>query len=102
MTFEPYDVVVVPFPLTDERASRRRPALIVSSESFHVEHGQSVRFKLFALDHSLILRTVGRLAERDLVAASEALTRVLACDPPAAADSALAEPTNPNRNPPNL
>lgn len=109
MTFEPYDVVVVPFPFTDRLASRRRPALVVSSESFHAEHEQSilamitatragwpsdvsirrwreaglhvpcsVRFKLFTLDNSLILRRVGKLAERDRVAAGEALTRVLA------------------------
>ncbi|MXX70079.1 MAG: type II toxin-antitoxin system PemK/MazF family toxin [Gemmatimonadales bacterium] len=109
MTFEPYDVVVVPFPFTDRLASRRRPALIVSSESFHAEHGQSIlamitstraewpsdvsigrwqeaglhvpcriRFKLFTLDNSLILRRVGRLSERDRGATGEALTRILA------------------------
>ncbi|MDE2662462.1 MAG: type II toxin-antitoxin system PemK/MazF family toxin [Gemmatimonadota bacterium] len=109
MTFEPYDVVVVPFPFTDRLASRRRPALVVSSESFHAEHEQSilamitttragwpsdvsirrwreaglhvpcrVRFKLFTLDHSLILRRVGGLAEGDREAAAKALTRVLA------------------------
>ena len=109
MTFEPYDVVVVPFPFTDRRASRRRPALVVSSESFPADHGQSVlamitstragwpsdvsirrwqeaglhvpcrvRFKLFTLDNSLVLRRVGSLAERDRVAAGEALTRMLA------------------------
>ncbi len=109
MTFEPYDVVVVPFPFTDRLASRRRPALIVSSERFQADHEQSilamitttrsewpsdvsirrwreaglhvpcsVRFKLFTLDNSLILRRVGRLAERDREAARKALTRVLA------------------------
>ena len=31
MTFEPYDVVVVPFPFTDRLASKRRPALVLSN-----------------------------------------------------------------------
>ena len=30
MTFEQWDVVVVPFPFADRAASRRRPALVVS------------------------------------------------------------------------
>ena len=30
MTFEQWDVVVVPFPFADRRATRRRPALVVS------------------------------------------------------------------------
>ena len=42
MTFEPFDVVVVPFPFSDRRASKRRPALVVSSESFNRAHKQSV------------------------------------------------------------
>lgn len=40
MTCEPLDVVVVPFPFTDRYASRRRPALVVSSESFNTRHRQ--------------------------------------------------------------
>ncbi|WP_419949079.1 type II toxin-antitoxin system PemK/MazF family toxin [Candidatus Palauibacter sp.] len=42
MTFEPLDVVVVPFPFTDRDASRRRPALVVSSRRFHARHRQSI------------------------------------------------------------
>lgn len=30
MTFEPFDVVVVPFPFTDKLASKRRPAVVLS------------------------------------------------------------------------
>lgn len=109
MTFEPYDAVVVPFPFTDRLASRRRPALVVSSPSFQAQIGQSilamitstlatwpsdvpiqdwrdaglrvpckVRFKLFTLDHTLILRRLGSLSERDRASVGQMLGRVLA------------------------
>ena len=42
MTFDPFDVVVVPFPFTDRRATRRRPALIVSTARFNDAHGQAI------------------------------------------------------------
>ena len=42
MTCEPFDVVVVPFPFTDRRASKRRPALVVSSVRFNEWHRQVV------------------------------------------------------------
>lgn len=41
-TFEPCDVVVVPFPFTDRAATRRRPALVVSSRQFNAAHDQLV------------------------------------------------------------
>ena len=42
MTFEPLDVVVVPFPFTDRAATKRRPALVVSSAGFNAAHGQTI------------------------------------------------------------
>lgn len=109
MTFEPYDVVVVPFPFADKLASRRRPALVVSSRNFQARIEQSilamitstqatwpsdvpiqgwrdaglrvpcnVRFKLFTLDHTLILRRLGRLSERDRASVGRMLGNVLA------------------------
>ena len=42
MSFEPFDVVVVPFPFTDREAERRRPALVVSSPEFNATHAQSI------------------------------------------------------------
>ena len=42
MSFEPLDVVVVPFPFTDRRTTKRRPALVVSSASFNRAHEQSI------------------------------------------------------------
>ena len=41
MTFEPFDVVVVPFPFTDRPVTRRRPALVLSSSAFLAAHEQS-------------------------------------------------------------
>lgn len=31
------DVVLVPFPFTDQRTTKRRPAVVVSSERYHTE-----------------------------------------------------------------
>ena len=42
MTYEPLDVVVVPFPFTDRRATKRRPTLVVSSAPFNEAHEQSI------------------------------------------------------------
>jgi mRNA interferase MazF len=43
MTYKPFDVVVVPFPLTDSAQTKRRPALVLSqSESFNSKTEHSV------------------------------------------------------------
>jgi len=34
MIYKPYDVVVVPFPFTDKRTTKKRPALVLSSYAF--------------------------------------------------------------------
>ncbi len=41
-TFEPFDVVVVPFPFTDTSAFKRRPALVASSRAFNERHDQLI------------------------------------------------------------
>jgi mRNA-degrading endonuclease toxin of MazEF toxin-antitoxin module len=38
----PFDVVIVPSPFTDRRASKRRPALAVSTEQFSAQNGHTV------------------------------------------------------------
>ncbi len=41
MTFDPWDVVVVPFPFTDKKTAKRRPALVLSARR-HFDTGHSV------------------------------------------------------------
>ena len=37
-TFEPWSVVIVPFPFIDRRQTKRRPAVVLSPERFQVDH----------------------------------------------------------------
>lgn len=96
-TSSPGDVVIVPFPFTDREASKRRPALVCSSETFNrqaqhlvlamittstqtpwpgdvpigelksagLPEASLVRWKLFTLDASFVLRRAGKLSARD-------------------------------------
>ena len=38
MTFKRWDIISVPFPFTLGHASKRRPALVVSTDAFHRAH----------------------------------------------------------------
>lgn len=111
MTFEAYDVVVVPFPFTDRSTTRRRPALVLSdADAYGDRIGQSVlamitsaarsdwpldiriadlgsaglpapsvvRMKLFTLDHRLIVRRAGRLADGDRTAVARSVRSLFA------------------------
>ena len=42
MTFKSFDVLVVPFPFTDSAAVKRRPALVLSAETFNDRAGHLV------------------------------------------------------------
>ena len=47
-----YDVVVVPFPFTDRRATKRRPAVALSGENFNAASGNSVLAMVTSATHS--------------------------------------------------
>jgi mRNA interferase MazF len=100
MTFDRFDVVVVPFPFVDRPVQKRRPVAILSNRSFHdghqhilacmittgansawpsdiaitdleaagLSHHSILRWKVFTLPSSLIIRRIGRLAEPDRAA----------------------------------
>ena len=53
MTFDAYDVVVVPFPFTDRATTKRRPALVLSqAKTFNQKIGQSVLAMITSVKHS--------------------------------------------------
>jgi mRNA interferase MazF len=58
--FEPFTVVRVPFPFTDQDAIKRRPALVLSSADFNAKSGHSLMAMItsstqtpWPLDHHL-------------------------------------------------
>ncbi len=53
MTFEAFDVVVVPFPFTDRSTTKRRPALVLSdAKAFNKQVGQSLLAMITSARHS--------------------------------------------------
>lgn len=46
MIYEPFDVVVVPFPFTDSSKTKRRPALVLSQKS---EFGDAIEHSILAM-----------------------------------------------------
>ena len=53
VTFEAFDVVVVPFPFTDRAATKRRPALVLSERSaFNAGIGHAVLAMITSASHS--------------------------------------------------
>ena len=53
MAFEAFDVVVVPFPFTDQSTTKRRPALVLSdADSLNRKLGQSVLAMITSARHS--------------------------------------------------
>jgi mRNA interferase MazF len=51
-TYRPFDVVVVPFPFTDKTSTKKRPALVLSSELFNAEIRHSVMAMITTASHS--------------------------------------------------
>ncbi len=111
-TYDLYEVVKVPFPFTDTKTTKIRPALVISSaKHFNAKIGLSVmamitsmkadqelwpadilienldltglpvpsiiRFKMFTIDHRLILGRLGVLSEVDRQHVKEKLKEIL-------------------------
>lgn len=109
MTFDPGDVVTVPFPFTERRHAKRRPAVVLSSRRLSAHASQYVlvmitsahherwsfdvpitdgpaaglrspsliRWKVFSLDATLIVRRIGALGAKDLRALRNRLSEAL-------------------------
>lgn len=50
--YKPFEVVVVPFPFTDRTATKKRPALVLSSEAFNTNIRHSVMAMITTASHS--------------------------------------------------
>ena len=52
LDLKPFDVVVVPFPFTDRPATKRRPALVLTSELFNTRAANSVLAMITSAEQS--------------------------------------------------
>jgi mRNA interferase MazF len=52
VTFNPFEVVVVPFPFTDRESSKRRPALVLSNLHFNSEAEHCVLAMITSFENS--------------------------------------------------
>ena len=52
LTLQPFDVVVVPFPFTDRTATKRRPALVLTSGTFNQKTRHSVLAMITSAEQS--------------------------------------------------
>ncbi len=52
LKLEAFDTVVVPFPFTDQTASKRRPALVVSRAEFNLAENHSVLAMITSAEQS--------------------------------------------------
>ena len=51
MTFNAFDVIVVPFPFTDRDTTKRRPALVISNALFNQQHDQLILAMITTTDN---------------------------------------------------
>ncbi len=76
MTYEPWSVVVVPFPFVDRRQAKRRPAVVLSPVAFQADHGCAV---LGMITDARNPRWPSDLSINDLGAAGLRLPSVFRC-----------------------
>ncbi len=71
-SFDFADVVLVPFPFTDQSTTKKRPAVVISSEPYHRQ-----RYDLTTIETGLVLRIMGKLHADDRGALRKALDNIL-------------------------
>lgn len=71
------DVVLVPFPFTDQSAVKKRPAVVISSDAYHRERPDLIIMAITTLERGLIINRLGQLKENDLAALRRAIASVL-------------------------
>ncbi|MDP1573355.1 MAG: type II toxin-antitoxin system PemK/MazF family toxin [Coxiellaceae bacterium] len=52
MIYEPFSLVAVPFPFTDKAKTKKRPAVVVSTEKFQKETGHTALLMVTSASHS--------------------------------------------------
>lgn len=52
MTYKPFSVVIVPFPFTESIRTKRRPALVLSTEKHQIETGHITLLMITSANHS--------------------------------------------------
>lgn len=110
MAYQFGDVVLVPFPFTDQSTTKQRPGVIVSSAAYHratrdlilmavtsqlrgssafgetlVQDWQAAKLLkpsaikpvLTTLEQALVIKTLGKLSQRDSQALREAIGRII-------------------------
>lgn len=110
MAYQFGDIVLVPFPFTDQSATKQRPGVIVSSPAYNrvrrdlilmavtsqvrgsgtfgevlVQDWQAARLLkpsaikpvLATLEQALVIKTLGRLSQRDQQALSETIGKII-------------------------
>ena len=50
-TYSAYEIVIVPFPFTERAVSKRRPALVLSSDEFNRDHDQLLLAMITSGEH---------------------------------------------------
>ena len=83
MTYEAFDVVVVPFPFTDRTATKRRPALVLSDSAvFNARVGHSVLAMITSAEYSdwPLDCTITDLASAGLAASSVVRMKIFTLD----------------------
>jgi mRNA interferase MazF len=88
--YECGDVVLVPFPFTDQSTTKRRPAVVVSSDAYHRERPDLIILAVSSqarpvagageaatIERGLVLRKLGRMDAEDRGALRKVLGEIL-------------------------